>query len=99
MLEEKGRVVEKDELMRTVWPNAIVEENNLTVNMSAAADYFRELRCGEPTTSFATGGLRKLCPIHEERPTRFMRFAKRGSARTLSNLGSTASQVNPSDRS
>src|SRR6266542_4145522 len=35
LLEEKGRLVEKDELMRRVWPEAVVEENNLTVNMSA----------------------------------------------------------------
>ena len=35
LLEEKGRLVEKDELMRRVWPDAVVEENNLTVNMSA----------------------------------------------------------------
>src|SRR6266850_7744732 len=35
LLEEKGRIVDKDELMRRVWPDAVVEENNLTVNMSA----------------------------------------------------------------
>ena len=35
LLEEKGQLVEKDELMRRVWPDAVVEENNLTVNMSA----------------------------------------------------------------
>ncbi len=35
LLEEKGRLVEKDELMGRVWPDAVVEENNLTVNMSA----------------------------------------------------------------
>src|SRR5215204_5799200 len=35
LLEEKGRVVEKEELMRRVWPDAVVEENNLTVNVSA----------------------------------------------------------------
>jgi TolB-like protein/DNA-binding winged helix-turn-helix (wHTH) protein/Tfp pilus assembly protein PilF len=35
LLEEKGRLVEKDELMRRVWPDSVVEENNLTVNMSA----------------------------------------------------------------
>src|SRR4029434_2711006 len=35
LLEEKGRLVEKDELMQRVWPDAVVEENNLTVNMSA----------------------------------------------------------------
>jgi TolB-like protein/DNA-binding winged helix-turn-helix (wHTH) protein len=35
LLEGEGRLVEKDELMRRVWPDAVVEENNLTVNMSA----------------------------------------------------------------
>jgi len=35
LLEGKGRLVEKDELLRRVWPDAVVEENNLTVNMSA----------------------------------------------------------------
>src|SRR5258705_9552662 len=35
LIEERGRLVEKDELMRRVWPDAVVEENNLTVNMSA----------------------------------------------------------------
>ncbi len=29
------RVLTKDELMRTVWPDAVVEENNLSVNVSA----------------------------------------------------------------
>jgi TolB-like protein/DNA-binding winged helix-turn-helix (wHTH) protein/Tfp pilus assembly protein PilF len=35
LLEGKGRLVEKDELMQRVWPDAVVEENNLTVNISA----------------------------------------------------------------
>jgi TolB-like protein/Flp pilus assembly protein TadD len=29
-----GRVLEKDELMREIWPDAVVEENNLTQNVS-----------------------------------------------------------------
>src|SRR5678816_3035602 len=35
LLEERGRLVEKDELMRRVWTDSVVEESNLTVNMSA----------------------------------------------------------------
>jgi TolB-like protein/DNA-binding winged helix-turn-helix (wHTH) protein len=35
LLEREGSLVEKDELMRRVWPDAVVEENNLTVNVSA----------------------------------------------------------------
>jgi TolB-like protein/DNA-binding winged helix-turn-helix (wHTH) protein/Flp pilus assembly protein TadD len=42
LLEEKGRLVDKDELMRRVWPDAVVEENNLTVNMSALRRSLRE---------------------------------------------------------
>lgn len=35
LVENSGRVMEKDELMRRVWPDTYVEDNNLTVNMSA----------------------------------------------------------------
>jgi DNA-binding winged helix-turn-helix (wHTH) protein/TolB-like protein/Tfp pilus assembly protein PilF len=34
LLRIPGAVVEKDELMREVWPDTVVEENNLTVNIS-----------------------------------------------------------------
>src|SRR5580693_10113547 len=35
LVRKAGRVVDKDELMREVWPDTFVEENNLTVNISA----------------------------------------------------------------
>lgn len=35
LVEAAGRVLEKDDLMRQVWPDTIVEENNLTQNISA----------------------------------------------------------------
>lgn len=35
LLRDGGQVIEKDELMRAVWPNTAVEENNLTRNISA----------------------------------------------------------------
>lgn len=35
LVENSGRDLDKDELMRTVWPDTIVEENNLTQNISA----------------------------------------------------------------
>src|SRR4051794_41793332 len=34
LVEHAGRVVDKDELMRAVWPDTAVEENNLTQNIS-----------------------------------------------------------------
>src|SRR4030095_8616990 len=34
LLENDGRIVHKDDLMRKVWPNTFVEEGNLTQNVS-----------------------------------------------------------------
>jgi DNA-binding winged helix-turn-helix (wHTH) protein len=34
LIENSGRLVEKDDLMRKVWPNTFVEEGNLTQNVS-----------------------------------------------------------------
>ncbi len=34
LVEHSGELLEKDELMRQVWPDAIVEESNLTTNVS-----------------------------------------------------------------
>ena len=35
LLRNADRIVEKDELMKLVWPNTVVEENNLTRNVSS----------------------------------------------------------------
>jgi DNA-binding winged helix-turn-helix (wHTH) protein/Flp pilus assembly protein TadD len=35
LVRKKGRLVTKEELMREIWPNCIVEDNNLTVSISA----------------------------------------------------------------
>lgn len=35
LVENNGRLVEKDELMSKLWPDTVVEEANLTVNVSA----------------------------------------------------------------
>ncbi len=35
LLERHGHIVEKSEIMQRVWPDAVVEENNLTQNISA----------------------------------------------------------------
>ena len=34
LVEQHGRVVEKDELLRTIWPGSVVEEGNLTTHVS-----------------------------------------------------------------
>ena len=35
LVRHSGKTIEKDELMREVWPDAVVEENNLNQNISA----------------------------------------------------------------
>ncbi len=34
LLQHKGEIVEKDDLMRAIWPDTVVEENNLNQNIS-----------------------------------------------------------------
>src|SRR6516162_6226381 len=40
LVERQGRVVEKAVLLRLVWPDTFVEENNLTQNISALRKAF-----------------------------------------------------------
>ena len=35
LVEQSGRTIEKDDLMKKVWPDAVVEENNLNQNITA----------------------------------------------------------------
>jgi DNA-binding winged helix-turn-helix (wHTH) protein/TolB-like protein/Tfp pilus assembly protein PilF len=42
LISNSGRVVEKEELMKEVWPNTFVEENNLTGNIFALRRAFGE---------------------------------------------------------
>ena len=34
LVEHAGRLLTKDELMRSIWPDSVVEENNLNHNIS-----------------------------------------------------------------
>lgn len=42
LVQNRGRVVEKDELMKLVWPDTVVEENNLTRNISTLCKALEE---------------------------------------------------------
>lgn len=44
LVRHHGRVLEKNELMSEIWPDAIVEENNLTQNISTLRRIFGESR-------------------------------------------------------
>ncbi|MCU1262711.1 MAG: serine/threonine protein kinase with repeat [Bryobacterales bacterium] len=42
LFENRGRIIDKDELMRKVWPGTFVEENNLAFNVSVLRKMFAE---------------------------------------------------------
>jgi DNA-binding winged helix-turn-helix (wHTH) protein/TolB-like protein len=42
LVENRGRIVEKDDLMRKVWPDTFVEDNNLAFNVSVLRKLFGE---------------------------------------------------------
>jgi DNA-binding winged helix-turn-helix (wHTH) protein len=59
-----GRVVTKDELLKAVWPESFVEENNLTQHISALRKVFAE-RAGYIVT-VPGRGYHFAAPVHEE---------------------------------
>jgi DNA-binding winged helix-turn-helix (wHTH) protein/tetratricopeptide (TPR) repeat protein len=44
LIQHRGKVVEKDELMRAIWPDTVVEENNLNQNISTLRRVLGESR-------------------------------------------------------
>ena len=44
LVERQGTVIDKDELMRAIWPHTVVEENNLNQSSSALRRALGELR-------------------------------------------------------
>jgi DNA-binding winged helix-turn-helix (wHTH) protein/tetratricopeptide (TPR) repeat protein len=68
LVEQSGRVVEKDDLMERVWPGVTVEENNLTQNVSALRKALGERR-EEPQYIATVPGLgyRFIASVSESR--------------------------------
>src|ERR1041385_6286057 len=68
LVEQSGRVVEKDDLMERVWPGVAVEENNLTQNVSALRKALGERR-KEPRYIATVPGLgyRFIASVSESR--------------------------------
>ena len=63
LVRNRGRVVEKNEFMEAVWPDAEVEENNLTVRMSSLRRALGETKGNHPYIQTVTG--RGYCLIAE----------------------------------
>ena len=64
LVQMRGRLVEKDELMKEIWPNTIVEENNITVSMSILRKTLGEGRAGRQFIETVPGrGYRFVAPV------------------------------------
>lgn len=66
LIEHSGSVVEKDDLLSRVWPDAFVEENNLTVTMSALRKALGETAGeGRYIVTVAGRGYKFIAPVNK----------------------------------
>jgi Tol biopolymer transport system component/DNA-binding winged helix-turn-helix (wHTH) protein len=63
LVENSGRILSKDELMQTLWPDASVEESNLTQNISQIR---KALGAGEWVETIPKRGYRFAAPVQIE---------------------------------
>jgi len=71
LVRNRGRVVEKKEIMDAVWPDAEVEENNLTVRMSSLRRSLGETKEYHPYIQTVPGrGYCLIAPVKELHGTR-----------------------------
>lgn len=67
LVEKQGKVVEKEELLRAVWPDTFVEESNLTQNVSVLRKTLRSVLTGEAIETIPKRGYRFIATVTEER--------------------------------
>ncbi|HZQ69279.1 MAG TPA: winged helix-turn-helix domain-containing protein [Terriglobales bacterium] len=68
LIQSKGRLVTKEDLMRAAWPDSFVEEANLTVNISALRKALGETaQAGQFIETVPKKGYRFVAPVTESR--------------------------------
>jgi DNA-binding winged helix-turn-helix (wHTH) protein/TolB-like protein/Flp pilus assembly protein TadD len=65
LIERRGQVVSKDDLLKTVWPDTIVEETNLTVIISALRKALGESAEEKYIETIPQRGYRFIAPVSE----------------------------------
>lgn len=64
LVENRGKIVEKDELMQAIWPDTVVEENNLNQNISTLRRVLGENRGENRYIATIPGkGYRFIAPV------------------------------------
>jgi DNA-binding winged helix-turn-helix (wHTH) protein len=65
LVRNPGRLMHKDELMKSLWPNITVEENNLQHNLSVLRRVFRQRNNGRKfIETVSRHGYRFVAPVH-----------------------------------
>ena len=64
LIERRDRIVSKGELLELVWPNVVVEENNLQVHISS----LRKLLGAQAIATVPGRGYRFVAPLHDQAP-------------------------------
>ncbi len=70
LVEHHGRVLMKEDLMKAVWPDTVVEENNLTQSISRLRRVLNEAHDGELIETLPRRGYRFVAPVDERQDTR-----------------------------
>ena len=69
LVERPGELVNKDELIRRVWPNTVVDESNLKVNIAALRRALGEGQPGRRYIATDSGrGYRFVAPVEHAEP-------------------------------
>lgn len=64
LVENRGKIIEKDDLMRAIWPDTVVEENNLNQNISMLRRVLGENRGENRYIATVPGkGYRFIAPV------------------------------------
>src|SRR5205085_1741953 len=84
LVQRSGHLVTKEELMEQVWPDSVVEENNLTVSMSALRKALGEKQAGgQYIETVSKRGYRFVADVREIRDGRVNLDVKENAASAL----------------
>ena len=99
LLENSGRLLTKDELMRSLWPDSFVEEANLSVNVSALRKTLGDSQDGQQfIETVPKHGYRFSAAVTEIRKeSEPARRSKVAVLRPVGALGEPASELSPPD--
>jgi Tol biopolymer transport system component/DNA-binding winged helix-turn-helix (wHTH) protein len=79
LVEGRGRVLDKDDLMRQIWPNSVVEENNLAQHIAALRKTLGESKDTRPYIVTVPGrGYQFVAPVQELWDDTDLEMEKRG---------------------